>query len=128
MCRRVKGKELGRFARDVVGLLQGKLTAVASRINAGMQTNITGMDLLNPTARASFQRLAAPESSSGAADTTASTGAASKAPDPLTMARDAIAQGAPRDAVIKRLQQNGIDPSRLLTAFPPALDNTPGQD
>lgn len=33
--------------------------------------------------------------------------------DPLSMARDAIAKGAPRDAVIQRLQQNGIDPSGL---------------
>jgi hypothetical protein len=33
--------------------------------------------------------------------------------DPLAMARDAIAKGAPRDAVIQRLQQNGIDPSGL---------------
>jgi hypothetical protein len=33
--------------------------------------------------------------------------------DPLSMARDAIARGAPRDAVIQRLRQNGIDPSGL---------------
>lgn len=33
--------------------------------------------------------------------------------DPLSAARDAIAKGAPRDAVIQRLQQNGIDPSGL---------------
>jgi hypothetical protein len=29
------------------------------------------------------------------------------------MARDAIARGAPRDAVIKRLREHGIDPSGL---------------
>jgi hypothetical protein len=37
-------------------------------------------------------------------------------PDPsgaLAAARDAIARGAPRDAVIKRLQENGIDPAGL---------------
>lgn len=33
--------------------------------------------------------------------------------DALSRARQAIAQGAPRDAVIQRLQQNGIDPSGL---------------
>lgn len=33
--------------------------------------------------------------------------------DPLSQARDAIAKGAPRDAVIQRLQQNGINPSGL---------------
>lgn len=40
------------------------------------------------------------------------------APDPLAMARDAIAQGAPAAAVAKRLRDNGIDPSRLLTTSP----------
>jgi hypothetical protein len=33
--------------------------------------------------------------------------------DPLSMARDAIARGADRNAVMQRLQQNGIDPSGL---------------
>jgi hypothetical protein len=44
----------------LVGLLRGKLTAVANRINAGMQTNISALDLLNPTARASYDKLSAP--------------------------------------------------------------------
>jgi hypothetical protein len=33
--------------------------------------------------------------------------------DPLAAARAAVAKGAPRDAVIKRLQENGIDPAGL---------------
>lgn len=33
--------------------------------------------------------------------------------DPLAAARDAIARGAPKDAVIKRLRDNGIDPKGL---------------
>ena len=33
--------------------------------------------------------------------------------DPLSAARDAIARGAPRDAVIRRLQENGIDAAGL---------------
>jgi hypothetical protein len=33
--------------------------------------------------------------------------------DPLAAARDAISKGAPRDAVIKRLRENGIDPGEL---------------
>lgn len=41
------------------------------------------------------------------------TRAAAPQGDPLAMARDAIAKGAPRDAVIQRLRQNGIDPSGL---------------
>lgn len=44
------------------------------------------------------------------------------APDPIQMARDAIAQGAPRDAVLKRLRDNGIDPSRIMS------NRIPGQD
>ena len=38
---------------------------------------------------------------------------AAPANDPLAAARDAIARGAPRDAVIKRLKDNGIDPKGL---------------
>ena len=33
--------------------------------------------------------------------------------DPLSAARDAIKRGAPRDAVIQRLKDNGIDTSGL---------------
>jgi hypothetical protein len=33
--------------------------------------------------------------------------------DPLAQARDAVARGAPRDAVIERLRVNGIDPAGL---------------
>jgi hypothetical protein len=33
--------------------------------------------------------------------------------DPLAAARDAITKGAPRDAVIKRLRDSGIDPGGL---------------
>jgi hypothetical protein len=39
--------------------------------------------------------------------------AAPQAADPLAQARDAIARGASRDAVIQRLQQHGIDASGL---------------
>lgn len=35
------------------------------------------------------------------------------ADDPVSAARDAIARGAPRDAVIQRLRENGIDPGGL---------------
>lgn len=40
-------------------------------------------------------------------------GSAAPAPDPLAGARAAIQAGAPRDAVVKRLTDNGIDPSGL---------------
>jgi hypothetical protein len=41
------------------------------------------------------------------------TGPPRPAPDAIAMARDAIARGAPREAVIKRLREHGIDPSGL---------------
>ena len=40
-----------------------------------------------------------------------SAGGASSTEDAIQQAKDAIASGAPRDAVNKRLQENGIDPS-----------------
>lgn len=48
-----------------------------------------------------------PKSKKGAAPATTSGG------DPLARARDAIARGANRDAVMKRLVENGINPSGL---------------
>lgn len=41
----------------LVNLLHGKLTAVAGRINGAMQTNLAASDLLNPTAKASFEKM-----------------------------------------------------------------------
>ncbi len=45
----------------------------------------------------------------GPSDTSRATSQAS----PLDQAREAIARGAPRDAVIERLRRNGIDPGDL---------------
>ncbi|TWA89586.1 hypothetical protein [Bradyrhizobium stylosanthis] len=59
---------------------------------------------------------AAPPAAPGAASppTSPAPGAQPAAqPDPLAQARDAIARGAPRDAVIQRLQQSGVDPAGL---------------
>ncbi len=61
--------------QTLVGLLHGRLTAVANRINAGMQTNLSAMDLLNPTARKSYENLSAPAEA---------TPATSAAPTPLS--------------------------------------------
>ncbi|MBP2442830.1 hypothetical protein [Rhizobium leguminosarum] len=49
----------------------------------------------------------------GAATVATGTGAASAAVDPLAAAKAAIAKGASREAVIKRLVDNGIDPKGL---------------
>jgi hypothetical protein len=44
---------------------------------------------------------------------TVPTGTAVGPIDPFAQARDAINRGGPRDAVIKRLGDNGIDPAGL---------------
>jgi hypothetical protein len=49
-------------------LLHGRLTATANQINGGMQTKLSGTDLLNPTAKASFQTLFAPSPAASTAD------------------------------------------------------------
>jgi hypothetical protein len=50
---------------------------------------------------------------SGAAEPAKEGQASPSSPDPLAQARAAIAAGAPRDAVIKRMQEHGIDASGL---------------
>jgi hypothetical protein len=49
----------------------------------------------------------------GAAPAPAQAAPAPAAGNPLAAARDAIARGAPREAVIQRLKENGIDPKGL---------------
>jgi hypothetical protein len=71
----------------LVNLLHGKLTAVASRINSGMQTNLSAMDLLNPTARASYAKLATP-AAEAAAPTPAET-------DPINFYRSPSTSASP---------------------------------
>jgi hypothetical protein len=67
-----------------------------------------------------FENKLAPETakrlmphSGGATPSAKPEAASSPAVDPIAMARDAISRGAPRDAVMQRLKQNGIDPGAL---------------
>lgn len=85
----------------------GKLTA-----SEAVRQQLAGRSIAAPAAPAPR-----PGIGSGAPAQAAPPGAASASnpgtPDPLAAARSAISRGAPRDAVIKRLQDNGIDPSGL---------------
>lgn len=55
-----------------------------------------------------------PASLSGAPQATAApTGSPSSAAEAISQARDAISRGAPREAVIQRLRQRGVDPAGL---------------
>jgi hypothetical protein len=54
-----------------------------------------------------------PDGAPAPAQPPAATEAKPPAPDPLSEARDAIAKGAPREKVIERLRERGIDPAGL---------------
>lgn len=73
-----------------------------SKATAEQKLNNLETFMKNAKANALQGRVATPTAASGGAPA-----------DPLSGARDAIARGAPRDAVIKRLQENGIDPAGL---------------
>ena len=119
-----------------VDLLDGRLQGLADQYNRGMGKTDDPLNLLQPKARAAYEKLSGrapptdatgyqtgkPTGSNAAAasqDAEAGTSTASPAtptktaPDPMAAARDAINRGAPRDAVIKRLRENGIDPGGL---------------
>lgn len=81
-------------ADDIIQRLRAGETVNGVTSKTGRRT-IAGVEIPN-TERKSISR-----SAPAAAD------------DPIARARDAIARGAPRDAVIKRLKDNGIDPKGL---------------
>jgi len=99
-------------------LLKARLDNIRSDYQAAMHKPME-FDPIRPETKAVLQKLgidpgqlddaATPQ---GAADASAGGGSGGGG-DPLGEARAAIAAGAPRDAVIKRLQDNGIDASRL---------------
>jgi hypothetical protein len=88
--------------KTAIELLRSRIEAVGDQYNRGLGTTKDAMHLLSPKAQEAVKRLegeAGPEKA-----------AANPA---LDQARAAIAKGAPRDAVIKRLRENGIDPTGL---------------
>lgn len=85
-------------------LLDSKLQALGAQYKQGMGTTEMPIQLVTPHAASALDVLR---------KRAGGTSQAQGAPDPLAEARDAIAKGAPRDAVIKRLQQSGINPAGL---------------
>lgn len=87
-----------------IELLQGKVTALQDRWHQGMGATAGDYPIISAKSQAVLNRLAARTPDAGTAPTAA-------AQSPIDQARAAIARGAPRDAVLLRLQQMGIDTS-----------------
>lgn len=107
--------------QKAVHLLGGRLEPMADAYSAGMGTTADSLSLLSPKAQASYKKLLG-EASPNASVPGQSTRGAMQPQAPLDQkavsnailqAKSAIAKGAPRDAVLKRLQDNGIDPAGL---------------
>jgi hypothetical protein len=98
--------------------MSGKIDALQTRWHAGMGPNVPDFPIIDEKTQAALDRIAGRPSGNNQMLPTTLTKPAQAAPtaapsDPLAAARDAIARGAPRDAVIQRLKQNGIDPGGL---------------
>lgn len=94
---------LHQAVKTAVELLRSRIEAVGDQYNRGLGTTKDSMHLLSPKAQEAIKRLEGEASPEKAA-------AANPA---LDQARAAIAKGAPREAVIKRLRENGVDPTGL---------------
>jgi hypothetical protein len=101
----------------VTNLLKSRLDTIRSQFQSAMGKPAS-FTMLTPHSREVLKQLNIdPTSIDSATDAAgapiAAPVAGSVSADPLGEARAAIAAGAPRDAVIKRLQDNGIDASGL---------------
>lgn len=100
-----------------VELLDGRLHSLADQYNRGMGKTDDPVNLLEGKGREAYMKLTGREPEGGTGYQLGKKPEAApqttKTDDPLTMARDALSRGAPRDAVIKRLRENGIDPGGL---------------
>lgn len=101
-------------------LLNGALEALGDQYNRGMRSNKEPIELLSPRNQGAFQRLMGGQGAAPAAqDAPAAAPALPKITDrasanaAIGQAKAAIASGAPRDAVIQRLQQMGVPPAGL---------------
>ena len=84
-------------------LMQGKINALQDRWRKAMGPMVPDIPIVQPESQAALSRI----------QQRAQPGGPAAGGDPLSQARAAIAAGAPRGAVIQRLQQHGIDPSGL---------------
>jgi hypothetical protein len=112
--------QLQGVLNEAVTLMNGRIEALGDQYNRGMGKSVPAVTLLSPESQATLARIKA-NPITGAASASPSQQAAGTGPgeaarnsfDMLSQARDAIAKGAPRDAVIQRLRQNGVNPDGL---------------
>lgn len=103
---------IGAVVREL-GMEESRLRHLILDPSTPLDTKHKAYDAWEQTHRAIAMFTApveAPQAPGASAQAAPQTGPAG---DPLGQARDAIARGAPRAAVIQRLQQNGIDPAGL---------------
>lgn len=115
--------ELKAVVRELNSLLKSRVEALANQYNTGMNTSRDTYEFLSPAAAASMRRRLgeeAPEGDGGGEPpaprqqgTTQRAPAGGDQSAALNNARAAIQRGASRDAVIRRLRENGIDPAGL---------------
>jgi hypothetical protein len=93
------------------------LGAIAAQYNEGTRMNHRPREFMSPHTREIYDAINnnTPMTVLEAKHQQGATGGQSPAGagDPLSDARSAIARGAPRDAVIKRLQGMGVNPAGL---------------
>jgi hypothetical protein len=130
--------ELQSAIATAADAIQSKVAAVQHTWHAGMGDNAPDYPIFNQEGIAAMGKIAnrdprklftprdasgnpiqaaataaAPATATAAAPASPSAAAAAPASDPLAAARDAIAKGAPRQAVINRLIKAGINPAGL---------------
>lgn len=105
-------------AQALIQELSARLDPLAQAYNQGMGTNAGGVDLLTPKTAKAYQKImgVAPDTVNANGVKNLQSDAqnpANIAGNAILQAKSAIAKGAPKDAVIQRLKDNGIDPTGL---------------
>lgn len=107
---------LRAVVRQAVELLHGRVAAVGDQYNRGMGTTRDPVQLLSPSAQRSWRRLTGEQPGSDTVVGGQGQRTGQPPPDPqsaLAEARAALQRGAPRDAVLRRLQELGVDAGGL---------------
>jgi hypothetical protein len=93
---------LKTVVRSMATLIDSRIQALGEQYTQGMGTSAQPIRLLTPDKEAAFNRMMGMGGGQLHID-----------PGALAQARDAIRRGAPKDAVIQRLRQHGVDPEGL---------------
>lgn len=107
------GGALGAVSEMENKLLQAVNGALDPMQKDQLVENLTAIRNLYPQVIAERERAFQQDYGDPAGQVAPQEAVPSPAGDPLAEAREAIAKGAPRDAVLKRLRDNGIDPAGL---------------